>query len=154
MGMLANLESASAAADLATEIGTALAASGDATVSSMSPTVSAIEAAPEVTISYEISTTDATVASDAQATMAAAAASGTEQTDLIAGITSNLNAAGIVVVISNMTGTVDAVVANTPGAAAANASQSSSRTSSSAVRHSLRHVVMSVVVAVAGALAL
>merc|ERR1711908_134754 len=111
-------------------------------------------ASPKVTVSYEISSTNASAASEAQATMAAAASSGADQTSLISGITANLAAAGVTVTISNMTGTVDAVQASTPGAAAANASSASRVPTSNTVRHSLRHVAMSVVVAVAGALAL
>jgi hypothetical protein len=152
--MLAGMGAATATTGLATQITTALAASGDATVGSITPTVSSVSAVPKVTVAYEISTTNATAATEAQATMAAAASSGTGQTSLISGITATLAANGVTVTISNMTGTVAAVQASTPGAAAANASSSSRTPTSSAVRHSLRHVAMSVVVTVAAALAL
>merc|ERR1711967_165887 len=71
--------------------------------------VQQIEAEPQVTISYEIRTTDEAAAQAAQETIAAASAGGAAQDTLLGGITAELAEAGFVVEISGMTGTVEEV---------------------------------------------
>lgn len=152
--MLDNMGTGTVQSDLAGHITTALAASADTTVSAMTPTVASVSAAPKVTVSYEMSSTNATAAAEAQATMQDAAAAGAGQTALVDGITSSLLTAGVEVNISDMSGTVNQVEATIHGTSgnATNAAASSRTPTSSAVRPSLRHVAMSVIAAVAGAL--
>merc|ERR1711998_662836 len=88
--MMSSLQAADGATALTTAINTALTEAG----STISVAVTEISAEPEVTISYEIRTTDAEAASSAQAAMAAATAGGAEQEALLSGITSNLADAG------------------------------------------------------------
>merc|ERR1712216_135888 len=106
--------------------------------------VTEIVAEPEVTISYEIRTTDAAAASTAQAAMAAATAGGADQDALLSGITSNLLDAGFNVTISSMSGTVEEVATVAQGEAAP------SRTpTSGAFRLSLRDLLATAVIVAA-----
>merc|ERR1712224_642955 len=71
--------------------------------------VETLTAEPQVTITYEIRTTDAAAAREAQATMAAAASSGTGQDALLGDITQALADAGYAVTISSMSAEVEEV---------------------------------------------
>merc|ERR1712195_167775 len=83
-----------------------------------SVSVEEIAAEPEVTISYEIRTTDADAARNAQAVMAAATAGGAGQDALMSGISDTLMSAGFNVTISDMTGSVTEVQTVAQGEAA------------------------------------
>merc|ERR1711988_419208 len=152
MGIVTDMASSTAmtdslvggAADLTTEINTQLAATD------FSVEVEQIAAAPEVTVTYEIRTTDAAAATAAQETIAAASTEGSSSA-LVSGLTANLaDTHGVQITITEMTSTASEVRSVST---ASPSSPSPPPTTSNAFRLGHRDVVSAVVVAAAVALA-
>lgn len=141
--MTADLESGSGAALLTDLINEQLE-----NVTGIDPvTVQEILAEPQVTISYEIRTTDGNAAQLAQEVISAAAGGGTAQTDFLTAITEELAEAGLEVTISGMTGTVEEVQTEETGEAA------TTRTIPSSSAFSLTHRYVATAAAAAVAVA-
>lgn len=113
-GLTSRLQSADASADLTAAINTELAeAEGDFDV-----TVDEISADSEVTISYQIRTTDPEAATAAAEALTAAATDETSQTALMTGLNTELAAAGVDVQVNSMTVAQPTVVVEDTGDAA------------------------------------
>jgi hypothetical protein len=108
-----------------------------------------IEATPQVTITYEIRTTDAEAAQAAQEFIAEASSGGAAAEGLVSGITAELAEAGFTVTIAEISGSVEPVQIEPQG----DAPPSTRTQSSSAFRLSHRDVATALSLVVALALA-
>merc|ERR1712070_1163345 len=108
-----------------------------------------IEATPQVTITYEIRTTDAATAQAAQEYIAEASSGGAAAEGLVSGITAELAEAGFTVTIAEISGSVEPVQIEPQG----DAPPSTRTQSSSAFRLSHRDVATALSLVVALALA-